>query len=64
MLVYHASDGHLEERVFTAGLANWKYTEVGAGIDHGERICVSLEKAGVVDGALVTPETTPTRTAP
>ena len=64
VLVYHASDGHLEERVFTAGLANWKYTEVGAGIDHGERICVSLEKAGVVDGALVTPETTPTRTAP
>lgn len=44
-------EGRLEARQIKAGLANWQHTEVSEGLQAGERIVTSLERAGVVAGA-------------
>ncbi len=46
-------DDKLEERLIKTGLANWEYTEVSAGLQAGERIVTSLERAGVKAGVFV-----------
>ena len=53
------ADGRLEERMIKAGLANWEYTEVVAGISAGERIVTSLERPGVKAGAAAVIESAP-----
>jgi HlyD family secretion protein len=58
VLVYKA-DGKLEERIVTTGLANWQYTEILSGLQEGEQIVASLERAGMKAGAKVRPEATP-----
>ena len=50
MLVAGA-DGKLVERRLQTGLSNWEYTEVVDGLAAGERVVVSLERAGVKAGA-------------
>ena len=47
----------LEERRIRSGLANWEYTEVAEGLQAGERIVTSLERAGVKAGARASAET-------
>ncbi|HXH04046.1 MAG TPA: efflux RND transporter periplasmic adaptor subunit [Candidatus Competibacteraceae bacterium] len=44
-------DGRLRERRVQAGLRNWNWTEVRAGLAAGERVVVSLDRAGVEAGA-------------
>ena len=56
VLLYHSMDGALEERTVTTGLSNWEYTEVMSGLNEGDRIVVSLDRAGVKAGARVQPE--------
>jgi HlyD family secretion protein len=51
VLVFDETAGRLEERVFDAGLSNWEYTEVRAGLAEGDRIVVSLGQEGVKAGA-------------
>ena len=46
----------LEERKIKTGLANWEYSEVSEGLQAGERIVTSLERAGVKAGAKVSIE--------
>ena len=58
VLVYKA-DGKLEERIVTTGLANWQYTEVLSGLQEGEQIVASLDRAGLKPGAKVRPEKIP-----
>jgi len=50
-------DGVLEERRVTTGLSNWEYTEIVSGLNEGDQIVVSLDRAGVKAGAHVSPET-------
>ncbi|WP_305075018.1 efflux RND transporter periplasmic adaptor subunit [Propionivibrio sp.] len=50
-------DGMLEERQIKAGLSNWEYTEVLEGLEAGDRVVTSLERAGVKAGAHYTLET-------
>lgn len=45
------SDGRLEKREITTGLANWRHTEVTAGLTAGERVVANVGSAGVVEGA-------------
>jgi HlyD family secretion protein len=45
------SNGQLEERKIKTGLANWEFTEVLEGLNAGERVVTSLERAGVKAGA-------------
>ena len=52
-----AADGKLAERKVRAGLANWEFTEVLEGLDAGERVVTSLERAGVKAGAHYVVET-------
>ena len=56
VLLFNADSGKLEERKIKAGLSNWEYTEVIAGLAAGDRIVTSLEKEGVKAGAKVTPD--------
>ena len=44
-------DGKLVERPVQTGLANWEHTEITQGLQGGERIVTSLDRAGVVAGA-------------
>lgn len=62
VLVYKA-DGKLEERIVKTGLANWQYTEVLAGLQEGEQIVGSLDRAGLKPGAKVRPEKAPANSA-
>ncbi len=48
------SDGRLEQRAIKTGLSNWEYSEVSDGLQAGDRIVTSLERAGVKAGAKVT----------
>lgn len=51
----------LVEKLVTAGLHNWKYTEITHGLEQGERVVVSLDRPEVVPGAraVVTGEAEP-----
>ena len=55
VLLYRA-DGVLEQRAVTTGLANWNQTEIVSGLNEGDQIVLSLDKAGVKAGAHVLPE--------
>ncbi|MDP2695370.1 MAG: efflux RND transporter periplasmic adaptor subunit, partial [Gallionella sp.] len=55
VLLYRA-DGILEERKVATGLANWEYTEIASGLNEGDSIVISLDRAGVKAGARVQPE--------
>jgi len=44
-------DGRLASRTVKTGLSNWEYAEVLKGLQAGEKIVTSLERAGVKDGA-------------
>jgi HlyD family secretion protein len=54
-----AADGMLRERRIEPGLANWEYTEVISGLERGERVVTSLERAGVRVGARAIEERAP-----
>ena len=47
--------GRLERVAFTAGLRNWNFTEVTAGLAADDRIVLSLDVPGLEDGLEVTP---------
>lgn len=49
-------NGVLAERGLRTGLSNWEQTEVMEGLQAGERIVTSLERAGVAPGARVSVE--------
>jgi HlyD family secretion protein len=55
-VLLYRSDGILEERTITTGLANWDQTEITAGLNEGDQIVMSLDRAGVKAGVRVQPE--------
>jgi HlyD family secretion protein len=55
-VLLYRSDGVLEDRKVTTGLANWDRTEITTGLKEGDRIVLSLDQAGVKAGAHVRPE--------
>ncbi len=46
-----SSAGVLRERRIKTGLSNWAYTEVRGGLEAGDKVVVSVDRDGVVDGA-------------
>ena len=50
------ANGRLVEREVRTGLSNWEHTEIVDGLNAGERIVTSLERAGVAAGARVSIE--------
>lgn len=55
-VLLYRTDGVLEDRIVTTGLANWDRTEITSGLNEGDRIVLSLDQAGVKAGARVQPE--------
>lgn len=55
-VLLYRSDGMLEERAVTTGLANWDHTEIISGLNQGDRIVMSLDQAGIKAGVRVRPE--------
>ena len=45
-------DGILQERSISTGIGNWEYTEILGGLKAGERVVVSVDRAGVVPGVI------------
>jgi HlyD family secretion protein len=45
------TSGLLEERVVETGLGNWEVTEIVSGLGERDRVVLSVDRAGVVDGA-------------
>jgi len=55
-VLFYQTDGVLEERTVTTGLANWEQTEITAGLKEGDQIVMSLDREEVMAGARVQPE--------
>ncbi len=53
VFVYDASDQTIYKREVSIGLSNWKYTEILKGLKKGEKVVTSIDRDGVIDGALV-----------
>lgn len=51
VLVYDAADRRLEARAIEIGTANWDWSEIRSGVDEGESVVTSLDRAGVAAGA-------------
>ena len=56
VLLYKPSNEQLVLKEFTPGLSNWRYTEIKAGLTDGDRVLLSLDVDGAVDGARVSVE--------
>ena len=54
--VFIFEDGTLRERLIETGLSNWENTEVIDGLTDGEFVVLSVDREGVEDGAVVTPD--------
>ena len=53
VFVYDKNNKSIYEKNISTGLSNWQYTEVLEGLVEGEQIITSIDRDGVVDGALV-----------
>ena len=56
VLVYDDSDEVLIQKDIVTGLSNWQFTEVTKGLSVGDRIALSIDREGIVNGAYVIPE--------
>jgi HlyD family secretion protein len=54
--LYDAATGTIAARPIETGIANWEFTEVLGGLAAGDRVVSSIDRDGVVAGAVVTPE--------
>lgn len=54
--VYLVVSDHVELRSITRGLANWQFTEVTSGLQEGDTIVLSLDRAGIAPGVAVVAE--------
>jgi len=53
---FDRASGTLELVSFTAGIRNWNFTEVTAGLDEGDEVVLSLDEPGLAAGVAVVPE--------
>jgi HlyD family secretion protein len=56
VFVYDDATGTIAARAVETGIANWEFTEILGGLAEGDRVVGSIDRDGVVDGAVVTPE--------
>lgn len=48
--VFVLDGGRVQQRRVTTGIGNWEYTEVTDGLKPGDRVVVSIDRAGLKDG--------------
>ena len=51
--LFDPGSSRITKKKITAGLANWKLTEITAGLNPGDRVITSIDRKGLKDGALV-----------
>ena len=56
VLLWDVKTRTLVERKIEAGISNWSFTEVRAGLAAGEKVVLSVERAGVKAGVVAEPE--------
>jgi HlyD family secretion protein len=56
VLVYDDATGTIASRAVETGIANWEFTEITRGVEAGERVVSSIDRDGVIDGAVVSVE--------
>ncbi|MGB4343060.1 MAG: hypothetical protein WBJ03_05545, partial [Moraxellaceae bacterium] len=56
VLLYHPKNKTISSREFTRGISNWSWTGIDKGLEKGDRVVLSLDRKGVVDGAQVVEE--------
>lgn len=56
VLVFERDTRLIQEREIDTGIGNWSQTEVVSGLEVGELVVTSIDREGVEDGALATPE--------
>jgi HlyD family secretion protein len=54
--VFDEATQTIASRTVQVGIANWEYTEIVDGLAEGDRVVSSIDRDGVVAGAIVTPE--------
>ena len=54
--VYDEAAGQIALREIETGISNWEFTTVTGGLRAGDRVVSSIDRDGVEDGALVSPE--------
>src|SRR5688572_32046503 len=55
VFVYDDATATISSRAVETGIANWEFTEILSGLADGDRVVGSIDRDGVVDGAVVTP---------
>lgn len=53
VFIYDEDNSSIYEKEVSTGLSNWKHTEILDGLTQGEKIVTSIDRDGVIDGALV-----------
>ena len=53
VLLFEPSTSTLELKKFVPGLSNWRFTEVKEGLSDGDKVLISLDLEGAIDGASV-----------
>lgn len=56
VLVFDEDEETLHKKEIEIGLSNWQFTEVLKGLKAGDKIALSIDREGIVDGAYVSPE--------
>jgi HlyD family secretion protein len=56
VFVLDAETDTIASRAVETGIANWEYTEILRGVAAGDRVVSSVDREGVVDGAVVSVE--------
>ena len=56
VLLWDPATKKLSRREVTTGVSNWNWVEVTAGLKAGDRVVTSLDREGIVEGAVVEPE--------
>lgn len=56
IFVFDEARGIIEQRKIERGISNWEFTEILSGLSEGDRVVSSVDREGVVDGALAEPE--------
>jgi len=56
VLVYDDTTDTIASRAVETGIANWEFTEILRGVEVGDRVVSSIDRDGVVDGAVVSVE--------
>jgi len=56
VLVYDDATDTIASRAVETGIANWEFTEILHGVEVGDRVVSSIDRDGVVDGAVVSVE--------